>query len=197
MPLFTQGVRGQVDGGFADLPSTASCRKRFQPAGPNRFDALNICSQPNPDKRRLDRVVNGARRLSWEGVSSGVDAGPVGGALLPWPHSPWRWPSTPGCPSFAESGGRRGIEDGRRRKRRWWRQQSADRSRWERYGGQRSRELLGGGGGGGGGCIKLINCKEAEERANLNPRHHVHHWWDDLDAALKAIFHGKTTSKPK
>jgi hypothetical protein len=56
---------------------------------------------------------------------------------------------------------------------------------------------LGGGGGGGGGCIKLINCKEAEERANLNPRHHVHHWWDDLDAALKAIFHGKTTSKPK
>jgi hypothetical protein len=55
---------------------------------------------------------------------------------------------------------------------------------------------LGGGGGGGGGCIKLINCKE-EERANLNPRHHVHHWWDDLDAALKAIFHGKTTSKPK
>ena len=52
-------------------------------------------------------------------------------------------------------------------------------------------------GGGGGGCIKLINCKEVEERANLNPRHHVHHWWDDLDAALKAIFHGKTTSKPK
>jgi hypothetical protein len=60
MPLCKQGVRGQVDGGFAHPPSAASWTRRFRPAGPNRFDALNICSQPNPDKRRLDRVVNGA-----------------------------------------------------------------------------------------------------------------------------------------
>jgi hypothetical protein len=85
MPLLQQGVRGQVDGGFAHPPSAASCTRRFRPAGPNRFDALNICSQPNPDKRRLDRVVNGA--LAIEGVPHLVlTLALQGAALLPWSH---------------------------------------------------------------------------------------------------------------